>query len=126
MNGVSWCIERDRGVVPWVDLLGYRSVWSLTVKGEGARDGRLTDILVVLLPRKSFELKQRHTSGIMKCPAMSSESSRFSSASFLRSEKGTWDPAAVSLVCQGTPTRTATIDYTSENDWLSQILQHEA
>ncbi|OQU96873.1 hypothetical protein CLAIMM_02894 [Cladophialophora immunda] len=40
----------------------------------------------------TVELKQRQTSGIMKCPAMSRESRRFSRASFLRSEKGTWDP----------------------------------
>lgn len=90
---------------------------------EALAPGGLTDILVVLLPRKSLELKHRHTSGIMKCPAMSSESNRFSRASFLRSEKGTWDPAAVSLVSSKPP---RIVDYTSKDDWLPQILQHEA
>ena len=57
--------------------------------GEPKASKALADIFVVLLPLKRVELKHRHTSGIMKWPAMSSESSRFSRASFLRSAKGT-------------------------------------
>src|SRR5271170_3082880 len=60
--------------------------------GEAKASNALADILVVRLPRKRVELKHRHTSGIIKCPAMSKESSRFSSASFLLSEKGTCEP----------------------------------
>ena len=56
--------------------------------GEAKASNALADTLVVLLPLNKVELKHRHTSGIMKWPAMSSESRRFSKASFLRSEKG--------------------------------------
>ena len=64
--------------------------------GDANASNALADTLVVLLPRNKVELKQRHTSGIIKCPAMSNESSRFSSASFFRSENGTCDP----IYCQ--------------------------
>ena len=61
--------------------------------GDAKASNALAETLVVRLPRNKVELKQRHISGIMKCPAMSRESRRFSMASFLRSEKGTWDPS---------------------------------
>jgi hypothetical protein len=57
--------------------------------GESNASNALADIFVVLLPLNKVELKHRQTSGIMKCPAMSKESSRFSRASFFLSEKGT-------------------------------------
>ena len=60
--------------------------------GEAKASKELAETLVVLLPLNKVELKHRQTSGTMKWPAMSSESSRFSKASVFRSEKGTWDP----------------------------------
>lgn len=63
--------------------------------GDANASNALAEILVVRFPRYSVELKHKQTSGIMKCPAMSRESSRFSRASFFRSENGTCDPVSI-------------------------------
>src|SRR2546423_12331783 len=63
--------------------------------GEPNASNALAEIFVVLFPRNNFELKHRHTSGIMKCPAISREFNRFSNASFLRSKKGVWEPVSM-------------------------------
>ena len=71
--------------------------------GEPNASNELAETLVVRLPLNKVELKHKHTSGIMKWPAMSSESSKFSTASFFRSEIGTCDPERISLMAQTMP-----------------------
>jgi hypothetical protein len=91
--------------------------------GDAKASKALAEILVVLFPLNKVELKQRHTSGIIKCPAMSRESSMFSRASFFRSEKGTWDPGN-RFVNQGGNCLDLVVP-TGKDDWFPQTLKHK-
>ena len=56
--------------------------------GEAKASKALADTFVARFPRKILELKHRQTSGIMKWPAISMESSKFATASVFRSATG--------------------------------------
>jgi hypothetical protein len=54
--------------------------------------------LVTLFPLRSLFAKKTKTSGILKCPATSREPSRLSTASFLSSRRGIYDPVMITVL----------------------------
>lgn len=50
---------------------------------------------VVLLPLSILLWKNSNTSGMLKCPAISKDPNKFSTASFLNSSMGIYDPVII-------------------------------